>query len=138
MAFKEEDYRGVPCILVYSKTGTPVPKDNPEKVSGGRAPHHANSTGYVYAENDNGNKFDRYAHVFEMEWQPMYEPDCVVVYAREKRGKQDWQEVGKFDLSNSMAEFAAIGMAHVYQRDYSLKTRIVAEKRNAEESKSDE
>ena len=137
MSFKEEDYRGVPCVLVYSKTGTPVPKNNKENVTGGRAPHHAGSTGYVYADNENGNKFDRYAHVFEMEWMPMYEPDTVVVYAKQKRGGGDWEQVGKFPLENSMAEYAAIGMAHVYQRDYNLKTRIVAEKLNSRE-KNDE
>jgi len=137
MAFKEEDYRGVPCVLVYSDSGSPVPADNPEGVSGGRAPHHVSSTGYVYADNENGNRFDRYAHTLGMEWQPMYEPDTIVVYAKQKRGKDDWQEAGRFSLENNMAEYAAIGMAHVYARDFNLKTRIVAEKRNAEE-KADE
>jgi len=132
MSFKEEDYRGVPCILVYSESGSPVPQDNAEGVTGGRAPHHAASSGYVYAENGKGNKFDRYAHVFNMEWKPLYEPTHWIVYARQKRGKDDWQEVGKFPMTSNMAEFAAIGMAYVYKRDYSLHTRIVGEERDVD------
>jgi hypothetical protein len=131
--FIEDDYRGVPCTLVYSKSGSPVTADNPHGVTGGRAPHHASSTGYVYARTEGGGKFDRYAHVFEMEWKPQFDPDHWIVYARQKRSKDDWTEVGQFSFENNLSQFAAIGMAHVYKRDYNVDTIIKAEKRSTDE-----
>lgn len=65
------DYAGRECILV-NEAGAPFPKNGQindfrgelDTIIGGRAPHHAGSTGSVYTED--GGSF--YPHVYGLRW----------------------------------------------------------------------
>lgn len=95
----DENWRGVPCTLRYNNSLKPVcVGDQFEglKVIGGRAPHKANSSGYMSYE---GHR-DTYVH--GCHWVEDFEPNAWAVMCRYKKkvmntttGKKEWDTWGQ-------------------------------------------
>ena len=74
------NWEGMPCTLRYD-SGKPVAIGDVVgqlTVTGGSAPHHSGSTGYVYT-----NEGQRYASVINAKWTPDFEPRSYVTEYRQ-------------------------------------------------------
>ena len=88
------NWEGMPCTLRY-QSGKPVAIGDVVgslEVTGGCAPHHGGSTGYVYT-----NEGQRYASVIDARWTDDFEPKSYVTQYREGRKKTPRSRNWTFD-----------------------------------------
>jgi hypothetical protein len=78
MNIKSRDWDGRVCTLVHAETKEPIPMGSLVKLSGetvratgGRAPHHSNSTGRVWvADVVSGHEAEYFPGVIDAQWVP--------------------------------------------------------------------
>ena len=120
----DENWRGVPCTLRYNNSLKPVcGGDQFEglKVIGGRAPHKANSSGYMSYEGH------RETYVHGCHWVEDYEPNAWAVMLRTKRkGRRpegQWEQDYSFSIDyhgDDRAYLMAHGRARLIEFDPAL------------------
>ena len=123
---KDTNWRGVPCTLRYSGSLKPVcvgDKFDNLEVTGGRAPHKADSSGYM------SYKDHRETYVNGCYWDEDFEPNAWVVMLRYKKkvvnpttGKKErdtWSQAGAYSIDYHGDDYAflmAHGKARVIER----------------------